>query len=304
MTISPTDSPADLADSRSFQELNEAKEDFDSIYDRADPRAYYGELGGLGYRIPTEAKPVFARILDGLAEQRALARPTLADMGCSYGINAAMLKYDLTFRDLVERYRAGGLRGASASEVVAADTAFFRGRRPVRDVNVIGMDVAKKAVDYGCRVGLLKDGITQNLEEAPPSPRSSALLGEVDLVTSTGCVGYVTENSFRELVPRARRPWIASFVLRMFPYDAIADYFATLGLVTEKLRGRFFPQRAFASEEEKAGALETLSGLGIDPAGLEADGHYYAEFYLTRPRAEVAARPLDVLLGLSRRNGS
>ena len=42
--------------------------------------------------------------------------------------------------------------------------------------------------------------------------------------------------------------------------------------------------------------LRQLEALGVDPTGKEDDGYYHAEFYLSRPSAEVAARPLASFL--------
>ena len=99
---------------------------------------------------------------------------------------------------------------------------------------------------------------------------------------------------------RARRddstPWVAAFVLRMFSYDRIAQTLAQHGLVTEQLTGVTFPQRRFASAAEREVALREVSGRGLDPAGLEDTGRYHADFYLSRPAADVAQQPLVELL--------
>jgi hypothetical protein len=52
------------------------------------------------------------------------------------------------------------------------------------------------------------------------------------VILSTGSVGYVTDKTFRAILDAMpRRPWIISFVLRMFPYDSLVDTFAEHGLV-------------------------------------------------------------------------
>jgi hypothetical protein len=51
-------------------------------------------------------------------------------------------------------------------------------------------------------------------------------------VTSTGCVGYVTEKSFESLLlsmTQGRSPWTSNFVLQMFPWHCQSKsvHFAT-----------------------------------------------------------------------------
>jgi carnitine O-acetyltransferase len=82
-------------------------------------------------------------------------------------------------------------------------------------------------------------------------------------------------------------------VLRMFPFDEIRNTLDTLGYVTEKVEDQTFLQRRFASNEEKTHVLERLSGLGIDASGLEAEGWYHAEAFISRP-ADVR---VDLRLG-------
>ncbi|MFT5538584.1 MAG: hypothetical protein ACI82H_000096 [Alphaproteobacteria bacterium] len=65
------------------------------IYDQDDPIAYFRELNKLGYVIPSPAKPVFQKLVSHL---QTANDPTirLLDIGCSYGVNPVLLKYDLS----------------------------------------------------------------------------------------------------------------------------------------------------------------------------------------------------------------
>ena len=95
----------------------------------------------------------------------------------------------------------------------------------------------------------------------------------------------MTDQTFVKLVAAAegRPPSVAAFSLRQFPFDQIAESLKRFGLETEKLEGRYFPQRRFSSDEEMNGALAAVEALGLDPAGLEAEGLYFAEFYYAAP---------------------
>jgi len=289
-----------MTDGIDYEEINEAKADMEHIYDQRDPRAYFRELKKLGYAIPGAAKPIFRALIRHLRRRRT-DRETVhvLDIGCSYGVNAALLKHDLSMSDLYAHWGEERLADASPEQIVENDRRFFAGLDRDEDLEVIGLDQAENAVAFGEETGLLDEGLALNLEaERLPAPAREDL-APTDLVTSTGCVGYVTEKSFERLLPavtQGEQPWLANFVLRMFPFDGIADALGERGYVTEKLEDRTFIQRRFASPEEQAQMLEQLHGMGIDTAGKEDLGHLHAEFYLSRPAADAARMPLDRLL--------
>lgn len=281
-----------------FEEINEAKANMDHIYDEPDPRAYFRELQKLNYKIPGAAKPVFQSLISAL--RRCRAEPIrILDIGCSYGVNAALLKHDLSMAELYRHWGQDRLAEATPEEVIEYDQRFFDQLEEPENIEVIGLDQAGNAVGFAEEVGLLDEGLAINLEaEQLPEPVREEL-ASVDLVTSTGCVGYVTEKTFDNLLPavtQGRSPWLANFVLRMFPFDLIETTLDRWGYVTEKLAGEAFVQRRFASAEEQAQVLEHLSEIGVDPTGMEDQGCLLAEFYLSRPRQQVAQMPLADLL--------
>jgi len=281
-----------------FKEINEAKANMNHIYNQSDPRAYFRELKKLGYAIPGHAKPIFQKLISHL-HQRQDDTVHVLDLGCSYGVNAALLKHDVSMGELFEHWGQKKLAGAAPEEVVAYDQRFFAGFEELEDIEVIGLDQAENAIVFAEEVGLLDEGLTANLETEPLSALAKDELAPIDLVMSTGCVGYVTEKSFDRLLPaitRGRPPWIANFVLRMFPFDAIADTLKDWGYVTEKLEGQTFIQRRFASADEQEQVLEQLRDRGVDPTGKESEGHLLAEFYLSRPVKDAAEVPIERLL--------
>ncbi len=289
--------PEDTADV-DFAEVNEGKSDFDSIYNAPDPRQYCRTLSKLDYRIPAEAKPVFRSLIHALqADGRDNVR--LVDLGCSYGINAALLKYGMHLGAFFKRYTTPNMQSAAPRDVLTREVAFFDGHTEDEALEIVGVDVAARALGFAETVGLLDETIDQNLEDQPLSEASRELVEGTDLIISTGCVGYVTDRTFRNLMEAAtvdgQPPHVASFVLRMFPYEPIADALSDFGLVTEKLHDVTFRQRRFENDEERDHVLEQLRARGIEP-DLEKDGYYHAEFYLSRPESEVRERPLGYLL--------
>lgn len=281
-----------------FEEINEAKAKMDHIYNRSDPRDYFRELKKLGYAIPGIAKPIFQKLI-GHLQQRHDDTIHVLDLGCSYGVNAALLKHDLSMGELYDHWGQKTLTDASAKEVVACDRRFFADFDTPGDIKVFGLDQAENAIAFAKEVGLLDEGLAVNLETEPLSAKEKEKLAPVDLMMSTGCIGYVTEKSFDRLIPavtQGQPPWIANFVLRMFPFDSIEETLNDQGYVTEKLEGQTFFQRKFASADEQEQALEQLCDQGIDPADKEADGHLLAEFYLSRPMRDAAEAPIEHLL--------
>ncbi|MDH5525698.1 MAG: class I SAM-dependent methyltransferase [Nitrospirota bacterium] len=279
-----------------FEEINEVKADMDYIYNQADPRSYFRELQKLNYAIPDSAKPVLQKLIEHMQKNRPDTLHVL-DLGCSYGINAAILKHDLSMDDLYAHW--GDLADATTPELVAHDQRYFASLDDSRDIEVIGLDQADQAVAFAEEVGLLGDSLVTNLETDPLSAAEKEELAPVDLMMSTGCVGYLTEKSFDRLLPAVtagRKPWIANFVLRLFPFDAIEKSMEKWGYVTEKLAGRTFFQRRFASDQEQEQVLRQLRERGIDPTGMEAEGHFLAEFYLSRPRQDALEMPIGDLL--------
>jgi hypothetical protein len=273
------------------------KVSLDHLYVQDDPRAYFGTLRELDYCIPQLAKPYFAKLIEDYRENARVAVPTVLDVGCSYGINAALLRCDATIDDLYEHYGRDSA-GLDRRELVARDRAFVRSRRQPEEggVRFLGLDRSEPAVAYALDAGLLDGAVLADLESDAPTGEQRARLGEADLVISTGCLGYVGVRTVRQVADAAagaaaaagggsddaRLPWMAHFVLRMFSYDPIAESLGELGYETVHVEG-LFKQRRFASTHEQALVLDTLSSTGVDPDGLEADGWMYAQLYLSLP---------------------
>ncbi|MGH2930446.1 MAG: class I SAM-dependent methyltransferase, partial [Solirubrobacteraceae bacterium] len=285
-----------------FQALNAHKANFDAIYELPDPREYYRVLCGLDYVIPNLAKDVFRALIRRSAEEHG--RPVkVLDLGCSYGINAALIRYPLDLERLAGRYAHPEMHALETGDLIALDRRYFDSWPEQIDARFVGLDASPAAIRYATDVGLLDDGIVSNLERREPAGAERARLRDVDMIISTGCVGYTTKRTFRrvlDLRDGAAPPWVASFVLRMFPYDGIAEELARFGLVTEKLDGVTFVQRRFHSETEFAATMDKLEARGVDPTGKEADGLFHAELFVSRPAAAVERAPLGDIVSVTR----
>jgi hypothetical protein len=282
-----------------MQHSKEGKASFGHIYNRPDPRQYFATLDALDYAIPAHAQAVFSAMVASRRARAGGTLPTVLDVCCSYGVNAALLNHDITLDELYQRYSSSALAGLSSDELASADAVFYRERRLPSAVPVVGLDVADNAVAYGERAGILTAGVSANLEQAEPDAALTRQLKTVGLVTVTGGVGYISGRTFARILdhcPTGDPPAVAAFALRWVDYEPIADTLRGYGLVTEKLAGTTFPQRRFADDQERAYVLEQLEAMGIDPTGNEAEGAYHAELYISRPAAEVASLPISELL--------
>jgi hypothetical protein len=283
-----------------FAEINADKQNFDDLYLQRDPRDYFKFLGQLDYIIPHIAQPVFEKLI----RARAAGQPgpvTVLDLGSSYGVNGALLKHALSYDALRARYTLPELQTVSADEILELDRNYYRSWPKRQDVRVIGLDVSRNAIEYAQACGAIDHGIVADLETGEPSPSDAAALAAVDLIVSTGCVGYVTSKTFERVMAHARSgrtPWVASFVLRMFPYDRIATTLAEQGLITEKFEGATFVQRRFANRAEMEATIGAVERRGIDTRGHEANGLYHAELFISRPRAEVERCPIQKLVSV------
>jgi hypothetical protein len=273
------------------------KASFGHIYDRQDPREYFKTLGSMDYRVPDHGQRLFGALLERRGESSGPAN--VVDVCCSYGINAALLKYDVTLDDLYERYSSEELGGLSGDELAEDDAAYYAGREREAAPRVIGVDVAENAVSYALKAGLLDAGATEDLESDRPSEALRRAVSDADLFTVTGGIGYISERTFDALlgcVDGGPPPWVASLALRWVSYEEISGVLDGHGLVTEKLAGHTFEQRRFVDDAEQEYVCRELRNMGVDTRGKEDEGSYHAEFYLSRPAEQVAASSVGELL--------
>jgi hypothetical protein len=284
----------------SFSRINQGKTDFSDLYTSEDPRKYFKYLGQLDYIIPHLAQPVFRQVIQ--ARQELQEGPvTVLDVGCSYAINGALMKYALDYEALRQRYTAPALQGLSSEQMLEFDRHYYRAWPGEPGIKVIGLDASANAVRYAETAGVLDRGLAIDLEQREPTPEEMHVLADVDLIVSTGCVGYVTAKSFQRLAKAARvgrAPWVASFVLRMFPYDEIAATLSAHGLVTELYEGATFVQRRFADRSEMEATIRAVEARGLDSDGLETEGFYHANLFVSRPAEEIVRRPIQKLVSV------
>ncbi len=283
-----------------FSDINEAKADFSDLYTSKDPRNYFKYLGQLDYIIPHLAQPIFSQLIR--ARQETQSEPvTVLDIGCSYAINGALMKYAVDYEALRQRYTAPPMQGLTSGQMLELDKHFYQGWPKNEGVRVVGLDISENAVRYAEDCRILDHGLAIDLESRDPTPEEAKLLSDVDIIVSTGCVGYVTSKTFQRVAKLARKgraPWAANFVLRMFPFDNIAATLAEHGLVTERYEGATFVQRRFAGREEMESVIRSVEARGFDTDGHETEGLYHSELFVSRSPEEIARLPIQDLVSI------
>jgi hypothetical protein len=266
-------------------DFNTAKFNFSDVYQLADPSPYFASMRNADYQIPQNALPIFIRLIELLRESRRKSNITIADIGCSYGVNGALLKYDVELAELYDHFRTRELLVDRAA-ALEFDVNYFANLRERGPITVCGLDSSKPAIDFALRAGLIDVGAALDLEtDELYEPTGPLEFRDVDLIISTGCVGYVTTVTFEKILQATNptnRPPIASSVLRTFDYRPFERCFEEFGLISHH-----FPlplkQRNIMSTMEGASTIAALESQGIEPAGLESTGSLYANLYVAAP---------------------
>ncbi|MFT7577475.1 MAG: SAM-dependent methyltransferase [Alphaproteobacteria bacterium] len=282
------------------ERANDVREEYEQVYAEPDPRAYFRVLHGLDYRIPELARTVFRSIIQAAAEARA-AKPKVLDIGCGFGINAALMRYPIDMNRLAHRYRDLDAGDLSPERVMELDRNYYASWPAKLDIDYLGLDLSTSPTVYAEGVNLLDRAITGDLETVDLNADDQQAITGTNCIISTGCASYAGVETFKKILDAAGdpAPWLAIFVLRTESIDAVSEYLVDRGLQFDKLEGVTFVQRRYHSAGEWTQALLTLETLGIDSEGKEADGLMHAELFIARPPEEAEAYPLEQIVSIS-----
>jgi hypothetical protein len=269
-----------------YRDENDAKASFDDVYGAATPHAYLEEMGRHGYQIGEQARPYCLTAVELLQEKNAEAwHVQMLDVGCSYGLGSAFLKYGCSFEEIVSFFHSRAPKDPVACS--QATHAWLNVVRPF-DMRVVGLDASANAIQFGLDTGLLDGGLPRNLEEpgAELTEDEKAWVRGCNLMVSTGAIGYVTDRSLDHVLPELGKdhpggygPLAVLTILRMFDAQPITDAFEKAGWRFERVQGVRLPQRAFADDTERDEVISILKKKGCDTEGWETGGVLYADLY-------------------------
>jgi len=275
----------------SYDNANEAKASFDDVYVAPTPHAYIASMAKTGYEIGEQARPYCAAAAELLRERNGDAWAVqMLDVGCSYGIGSAFVKYGCSFDEIVSFFSSRAPREYHAA--CEAMRIWLNITPPACDVRAVGLDSSKPAIRFAVDAGLLDGGIARNFEcpDVAPSEDESAWFRSCNLLISTGAIGYVTERTLDVVLEHLGKDYPADFgpfavvtILRMFDHSPVEAVFEEHGLTFAAVPGIRLPQRRFIDTEERQKVISLLHDRGIDTGPWEDRGKHYADLFIAAP---------------------
>ena len=266
-----------------MEELS-VKKDFSDIYIEKHPTSYLQEMKRLDYRIPDQTKPLYKHLAERIVNYKKNSVKIL-DIGSSYGINSALLNHHLIMSELDDYFVNDN------PEPSIQSTKSFFDDLPNNDPNLkfYLIDTSKQALNFAEKAGLCEDSFCINLEQDSVPMKFNETMNNVDLIISTGCVGYIGWKSFENLFENIRGsrgplPIFAFTVLRIFPMDNIERVFKENNFELIKTRIGPLKQRRFNNEKEMSNTIELLKNHGKQTEQLEDEGYYFADFFIGGPK--------------------
>lgn len=272
----------------SYETANEAKADFDDVYTAPTPHAYIESMAKRGYEIGEQARAYAAAAAELLRERNGEAWPAqMLDVGCSYGIGSAFIKYGCLFDEMVAFFASRAPEEYHAA--CEATRMWLNVAPPACDVRTVGLDNSQPAIRFAVDAGLLDGGISRDLERsgAAPSDEECAWFRSCNLLISTGAIGYVTERTLDVVLeclgedhPGPFGPLAIVTILRMFDSAPIQAVFEKNGFEFGAVPDVRLPQRRFDNAGERQNVLSLLHDRGIDTTGWEDRGKLYADLFI------------------------
>jgi len=265
------------------------KKDFTDIYTQETPREYLKEMKRLRYSISDSTKPLYNSIIEQL--ENTLSRPiNILDLGSSYGINSALMKYNLTMTELNNFF-------LNEPEPTKKETKQFYEKCTNKDnMCFYQIDISEEALKFSEEMNLCEKGMNVNLDDKKVDLSES--LPKIDVVIATGCIGYIGYMAFVNLLKVIKKrqdnsiesktkynsPIFAFSVLRMFDMNDIEKTFETYDYSIVKSDIKPLVQRSFSDPKEKEQTISILHEMGINTKEYEDDGNFYADFYIAKSK--------------------
>jgi len=275
------------------QEINKKKLNMNEVYNFKDPEPYYQSINQYKYDLPERAKPYFQKIINTYRHYESLRELKILDIGCSYGINPALLKFDKNITELHQHYTNPLRLQQSELSRRHLDFQWFHESSFDEQLQFIGLDIAENAVNYAVEAQLIQKSISTNLEKLPLSQEDYASLQDINFLISTGCIGYITEVTFDKILAAVRdinQLWGAVFVLKMFDISGLKKTLAQYNLVLMET-GVTVKQRSFSSPNEKKSLISFIETQGLSAEDEKQSDNLFAQLFLILP-SSVTDKPL------------
>ncbi|MEQ8601872.1 MAG: hypothetical protein RIB45_01035 [Marivibrio sp.] len=247
----------------------ERSEDFEALYDLADPRAYYRGLAPSGYAMPAQVAQAVRRLSVGRRPFHVL------DFACGYGAVGLLLRTGLSMADLYRRYADAA---DPSDDARAFDAAPGRWR-------IAGLDVAGRALAYAQAVGAVDLGFCENVLEKAPSAGLTAFLRQADLIVESGAVGGLLAPALPRLIAAAapRRPTILYCPRPNVDPGPIASAVTAHGYAVAPYGAPVAYRKPLsAAERSTVAAAAAALGLSSD-AVFDADGFMRVQMRCAQP---------------------
>lgn len=278
-----------------YKAENVAKADFDSIYVQPTPHDYVTKMASHGYQIGEQARPYCLEAEDLLRERNGEARPVqMLDVGCSYGMGSALVKYGYTFDEMAAFFSSRAPKNySSCCEAMRR----WLNETPLSiDMRCVGVDSSAPAIRFAHDSGLLEGGIARDFEDPDIRPTKEDIewFRSCNFIISTGAIGYVTKRTLSKILPHFGKDHPADFgpcavvtILRMFDTAPVARVFEQSGLHFAPVPGIRLKQRNFIDKTEQTKIVSILQDKGIRTEGWENKGSLFADLFVAAPPEQL-----------------
>lgn len=278
-----------------YQVINEAKANFDEVYQSPTPHAYFATMNRLEYAIGQEARPYFLAATALLRRQLPAASPIrMLDLGCSYGVGSALVKYGFSFAEIADFFSH---HSENYGESVEDTRDWLKDHGDAQALTCVGADASAEAIKFAAEAGLLDAGIAQDMEQDQRlNPEDCALMQKCNLLISTGAIGYVGERTLNTILQQLGKqgssphgPYTVVTILRMFDPAPVTKTFAAHGYQFAPVPGVHLRQRRFHDEAEQAETMQLARQRGLEVDEFEGRGYLYADLFVGAPAGDLPA---------------
>jgi carnitine O-acetyltransferase len=271
-----------------YSQENREKANFDDIYTSPTPHAYINTMAEHGYEIGERARPYCIAAVELLLEKNRDSRPIhMLDIGCSYGMGSAFVKYGCSFDEMVGFFSTRAPEDPEEACDVTRD--WLEVTPEPFDICTVGLDSSRPAIRFAKKAGMLDYGIVRDFENSMDrlTVEETSWLRRCDLLMCTGAIGYITDRTLTQVLENFGKDGLNEYgpiavltCLRMFDTTPIANAFERSGLKLKKVPGIMLPQRNFTNQNEQREILKILHEKGVDTSEWEDRGKLFAELFI------------------------